>query len=112
MLRANGEVIERDPRTVALAAALIHVHDQVTWGVLPASVWRDSAIELGATLAGAVAGTPTSLERYRTALAAALADAGDDGPAVVIPHAMALGLADKWTRATAMLATVAAEPSG
>lgn len=108
VLRANGEVIERDPRTVALAAALIHVHDQVTWGVVPAAIWRDSAIELGAALASAVAGTPARMEAYRTALAAALADAAGDGPGEVIPRAMALGLADKWTRAGAMLAAVAA----
>jgi adenosylcobinamide amidohydrolase len=106
MLRANGEVIDRDPRTVALAAALIHVHDQVTWGVLPAPVWRDSAIELGASLAAAAAGTPAKLDAYRLALAAALADAAGDGPGEVIPHAMALGLADKWTRTTEMLATI------
>jgi adenosylcobinamide amidohydrolase len=106
MLRGNGEVIDRDPRTVALAAALIHVHDQVRWGVLPAPIWRDSAIELGASLAAAVAGTPAKLDAYRVALASLLAGCDDDGPAAVIPPAMALGLADKWTHATAMLATI------
>ncbi|ALK10289.1 adenosylcobinamide amidohydrolase [Blastochloris viridis] len=112
VLRDNRDVIDRDPRTVALAAALIHVHDQVGWGVLPPSCWRESAIDLGAALAAAVAGTPAGTERYRTALAAILAGGGDDGPATVVVRALALGLPDKWTRASGMMAAItpAADP--
>ncbi|BBF94097.1 adenosylcobinamide amidohydrolase [Blastochloris tepida] len=108
MLRDNRDVIDRDPRTVALAAALIHVHDQVRWGVLPAACWRESAADLGAALAVAVAGVPARREAYRAALAERLAGAAGDGPADVVVQALALGLPDKWTRTADMLAAVVA----
>jgi len=105
----NAAGIDREPLTVAGVAALAHVHDQVSWGMLPPLCWREAAVDQGALIAAAAAGQPARMAEFRAALAEAIAAAGRDDPAFVAVRAVALGYAEKWRGTEAMLAAVAAE---
>jgi len=96
LVQANGEVIERDPPTVAAVAALLHVHDQITWGVIPALAWRELALSQAAQVAVAAAGRAEDWPAYHQALAQQLAQGGADDPVTLVVQALALGFADKW----------------
>ncbi len=102
----NIQVIAHDPLTVAGVAALIHVHDQMTWGMLPPLVWREAAVNQGALIAAAAAGRPDRQVAYRDGLARAVAAAGRDDPACVAVHAVAIGYAEKWRSTESFLASV------
>ncbi|WP_051013783.1 adenosylcobinamide amidohydrolase [Pararhodospirillum photometricum] len=93
VFRANSEVLERDPPTVAAVLALIHAHDQGQWGVVASTAWPVIALALGASVACALSGRIERWPAYHSALAAgeALDLVG------VIGRAMALGFADKWS---------------
>jgi adenosylcobinamide amidohydrolase len=104
----NAPVIDVDPLTVAGVAALIHVHDQVSWGMLPPLVWREAAVNQGALIAAAAAGRPDRQIVYRDALARRVDEAGRDDPAFVAVRAVAIGFAEKWRSTEDFLASVLA----
>ncbi|WP_337996908.1 adenosylcobinamide amidohydrolase [Oleispirillum naphthae] len=107
----NRETIDREPLTVAGVAALAHVRDQVTWGMLPPLCWREAAVDHGALIASAAAGQPARMADFREALAQAVAETGRDDLPFIAVRAVALGYAEKWRATEAMLAAVAAEES-
>lgn len=94
LAQRNRHALERDPLVVAAAAGLIHAFDQMIWGVIPRSCWGEAAANHGAHVAAAVSGDFTRTAAYRRILA----EAGAVTPETVIPHAVALGFADKWGR--------------
>lgn len=104
----NRQSIDCDPLTVAGVAALVHLRDQVAWGMLPPLCWREAAVDHGALIASAAAGQPARMAAFREALAQAVATAERDDPPFVTVRAVALGYAEKWRATEAMLAAVAA----
>lgn len=96
LLARNFSVIERDPLVVAAVAALVHVCDKVTWGILP----RNCGVELwatyGAQVAAAVSGNYALLPRYRDKLADTRHSDEDEDFLHLVEHAVALGFQDKW----------------
>jgi len=96
LLRANFNAIERDPVTVAAVAAMAHLQDKMTWGVLPAACWSEVMSSFAAQAACAVSGKYDRMERCRQALAPTRMDAGPKGLIDLACRALALGFAEKW----------------
>jgi len=105
----NGPAIDHEPLTVAGVAALLHVRDQVTWGMVPPLCWREAAVDHGALIASAAAGLPARMAVFRETLARIVTDEGRDDPPFIAVRAVALGYAEKWRSTEAMLAAVTAE---
>jgi adenosylcobinamide amidohydrolase len=104
LARRNARALDHDPLTVAAVAALVHLHDQMVWGALPATCWPEIAVAQGALIAAAMAGRPADYDRYRARLAADGAEMSD--PVAVAVAAISLGFADKWIRTGETLAAV------
>ena len=96
LLVRNFTVLERDPLVVAAVAALVHVRDKITWGVLPQSCAPELWATYGAQIAAAVSGDYTLLPAYRNTLAEAHYGPQDGDFLRLVEHAMALGFQDKW----------------
>ncbi len=56
LLRLNFGVLERDPLLVAAVAALVHIRDKVSWGILPGGCVPELWTSYGAQIASAVSG--------------------------------------------------------
>ncbi|MGD9210855.1 MAG: adenosylcobinamide amidohydrolase, partial [Desulfobacteraceae bacterium] len=69
LLRKNFMGIERDPITVAAVAAIAHLKDKFTWGILPESCWSEVMGAYAAQIACAVSGDYGRLADYRKILA-------------------------------------------
>jgi len=71
LFRNNFMGVERDPLVVAAVAALVHVRDEVAWGILPEWCVPELWAAYGAQIAAAVSGNYNRLPLYRETLAAA-----------------------------------------
>lgn len=111
LARRNFHSLDRDPLTVAATAAIIHVFDQLVWGVLPATCWPEMSTQLGAQIGVAAAGRPDRCEAYRSALAAGIQPFDSAGLVGLVATALALGFADKWEKTASRLADVVASVS-
>lgn len=108
LARRNRHALDRDPLTVAATAALIHLHDQVSWGVLPETCWEELATRHGAQIAVAVAGRPDRYADYGVLLADDDSRRGRTSPVPTVVSALSLGFADKWESTLDRLAGVIA----
>ncbi len=97
LLAGNFTAIERDPLTVAAVAALVHLRDKLTWGLLPASCSPEIMGTYAAQIACAVSGKYHRMEYYRNQLAPAGRESGSDAFLELVWRAMALGFEEKWT---------------
>lgn len=96
ILQNNFIGIIRDPLTVAAVAALVHIRDKFTWGILPYSCWPE-IIGTGATqIASSVAGNYENLTIYRQKLSKTEKSHDNDSFLTIVFQAFALGFADKW----------------
>lgn len=100
LLAANFTGLERDPFVVAAVAALVHVRDKVTWGILPRSCVAELWATYGAQVAAAVSGDYAYLPVYRRMLAEAGYGIEDADIMRLVEHALALGFQDKWPEET------------
>ena len=105
LLAQNFTGIERDPLVVAAVAALVHVRDKVTWGILPRSCGAELWATYGAQVAAAVSGDYASLPHYRDILAKSYYGDGDEDFLRLVGHAVALGFQGKWPEEPASLLT-------
>jgi adenosylcobinamide amidohydrolase len=96
LLRQNFSEVERDPLVVAAVAALTHLHDNVSWGLLPAGCLPELCATYGAQLASAVSGNYLWLPHYRETLAPAGCSMSNDDLLRLVARAIALGFHDKW----------------
>jgi adenosylcobinamide amidohydrolase len=97
LLRNNFIVLERDPLVVAAAAALVHVFDNITWGILPPGCIPELLATYGAQIAAAVSGDYSRLAGYREVLAVEHYTAECKDFLQLMAHAMALGFSEKWS---------------
>ena len=96
LLRSNFYGIERDPLTVAAVAALAHVRDKITWGILPETCQSEVMGSFAAQVACAVAGKYDRMDSYRRDLAPSRSDSSNTAFVELACRAMALGFAEKW----------------
>lgn len=96
LFAANFTGLERDPFVVAAVAALVHLRDKATWGILPGSCEAELWVTYGAQIAAAVSGDHASLPAYRTRLAEKSRGPGDGEFLRLVEDAFALGFNDKW----------------
>lgn len=94
LARRNRHALDRDPLTVAATVALIHVYDQISWGVLPATCWPDIAARQAALITSAVSGTTDDY----AALTNKVGDPSPNGLISLVAAALALGFSNKWNR--------------
>ena len=100
LFERNFGVLEKDPLTVAAVAALVHVRDNVEWGILPRDCIPELWATYGAQVAAGVSGDYAMLPRYREMLAGAYYGDKEEGLLCVVEHAVALGFMDKWQEDT------------
>ena len=96
LLRKNFIGIERDPITVAAVAAMVHLKDKFTWGVLPAPCWSEVMGAYAAQVACAVSGDYEKLNDYRNFLAPTQSEETNGGFVDLVCRAMAMGFSNKW----------------
>jgi adenosylcobinamide amidohydrolase len=97
-LQNNFVVVERDPLVVAAIAALVHVYDEVSWGILPTGCVPELWATYGAQIAAAVSENYCRLPGYRDVLAIAEYPGANEGFMRLIAHSMALGFSEKWAK--------------
>ena len=93
--------VERGPLVVAAVAALVHVRDEVAWGILPAGCVPELWTAYGAQIAAAVSGNYNRLTAYREMLAAAERPMIYESFQRIAARAVALGFSEKWTEPSA-----------
>jgi adenosylcobinamide amidohydrolase len=96
LFRNNFLMIERDPLVVAAVAALVQVHDEITWQIIPSSCVFELWATHGAQIAAAVSGDYAQFPGYRAILAAAKHPQANKGLLPLVAHALALGFSEKW----------------
>lgn len=96
LFRDNYDCINRDPMTVAAAAALAHMRDKLAWGVLPAYCRPEVLASYAAQAAAAVSGRHDRLDEYRQALSLTYDQDGDQEVLELACRALALGFSQKW----------------
>jgi hypothetical protein len=84
---------------VAAIAALVHVHDEVTWGILPTGCVPELWAAFGAQVAAAVSGNYARISGYRDILSMTECLAEQNGFQQLIAGAIALGFTEKWSDA-------------
>ena len=98
LARRNHHALDRDPLTVAAVAALVHLHDQLSWGMLPHTCWAEIVCRHGAQIAAAAAGRPDLYEDHRLHLAHDPENHDPSNVVTVVASAIALGFLDKWDK--------------
>ncbi|HEB69464.1 MAG TPA: adenosylcobinamide amidohydrolase [Desulfobulbus sp.] len=92
----NYRGIFRDPLTVAAVAAMVHLRDKFSWGVLPDSCWKEVMAAAAAQVACSISLRYEQMARYRDILGRAAKAQGDELFLALCWQAMALGFIDKW----------------
>jgi adenosylcobinamide amidohydrolase len=92
LLRKNCKAVTYEPLVGAAAHALAAVLDRTRHGTLPASVERDAAVQLAATLAVNVAARPDRWSDFRARLHREI---GRDTKGLIL-SAIAMGWSEKW----------------
>lgn len=97
VLRENFDRIDRDPVTVAAGAALLHLCDKLSDGILPESCQPEILSTFGAHLSAAVSGKFHRVPAYREALSRIVPPHPDFGMLEYIYRCLARGFNEKWS---------------
>jgi adenosylcobinamide amidohydrolase len=92
----NFEGIDRDPLVVAAVAAILHLRDQFSWGILPLDCLADIMCAHGAQIAAAISGKYERISHYRNRLAGRQIDVQDSVFLEFIEKSIVLGYKEKW----------------
>ena len=96
LLRDNFHAVNRDPLVVAGVATLAHLKDKFSWGIFPATCWKEIMGAAAAQLACSISGNFDGMADYRLQLAEKLADSDNASFLTLCWNALALGFRDKW----------------
>jgi len=96
ILIQNFEGINRDPLIVAGVAAVVHLLDNVNYGILPQSCLADVLCSYGAQIAAAVSGNYRRIYDYRDRLAQEIIATHDGAVIDLIAKSIAMGFVEKW----------------
>jgi adenosylcobinamide amidohydrolase len=88
--------IIRDPVTVAAVAAIVHIRDKFSWGILPDTCWQEIMGSTAAQVACAICGRYDRMEAFREQLGKASGKANNKDFLDLCWRAIALGFANKW----------------
>ena len=96
ILKNNFEGVNRDPVVVAAVAAIFHLWDKFTWGILPESCLADVMCSYGAQIAAAISGNYQRIDHYRNCLAREDIGISNTVFFKFIVNSIALGFGEKW----------------
>lgn len=96
LLANNFDSMDHDPLVVAAVVALVHVRDQLKWGIIPQTCLPELICTFSAQIAAAVSGRYDQFDRYRCLLSEKELHLNGDGLIRIIYIALASGFADKW----------------
>jgi adenosylcobinamide amidohydrolase len=96
LLRQNFIGVERDPVTVAAIAAMVHLQDKFTWGILPDACWGDVMGAHAAQVACAVCGDYHRLVEFRRSLGTVRQEHTLQSFVALVCRALAMGFEQKW----------------
>ena len=97
LLFDNFDCLDRDPVTVAATAALVHLRDQLAWGVIAPEVRGEVFISFAAQLGAAVSGKAELVPWFLDQLDQVDPGQTDQGFLDLVYRAMGLGFGRKWT---------------
>lgn len=92
----NFVSIDRDPLTVAAVAALVHLRDELSSGILPEGCRPEILCSYGAQIAAAVASKPELLPRFRSELSSETCTPDTAWFLRLVFQSVALGFQHKW----------------
>jgi len=96
LFQNNFLSINHDPMAVAATQALVHLRDQIAWGVLPQSCIHEILLTYASQIAKLVSQKPMDTENFRNALGDSPVSI-ENGPFLNLIHkAFSLGFAQKW----------------
>lgn len=98
VLSQNFKGMERDPLTVAAVAAMVHLKDKFSWGILPPTCWSEIMGAYAAQVVCAVSGDYHRLPVYRDMLAPPRDACTNPDFVNLACRALALGFSEKWHR--------------
>jgi len=98
LFRKNFMAVQTDPLVVAAMAALVHLRDKMTWGVLPHSCSSEIMATYAAQLVCAISGDYPNMAAYRQQLAPQDLPLTDSQFVDLACEAMAIGFSKKWHR--------------
>ncbi|NOZ68765.1 MAG: adenosylcobinamide amidohydrolase [Deferribacteres bacterium] len=93
----NFNAVNSDPPTVAAVAAIVHLRDQLIWGILPETCMAEILGTCGAQIAAAVSGKYHRISHYRALLAEERWETGSEAFTRFIFKSFALGFREKWS---------------
>ncbi|WP_457573103.1 adenosylcobinamide amidohydrolase [Desulfolithobacter sp.] len=96
LLAANFRGLDRDPVTVAAVAAMVHLRDKLSWGILPPSCRQEIMGAAAAQVACSVGGRWQKMARYRKELGELAGRTDNASFLSLCCQALALGFGDKW----------------
>ena len=96
LLRDNFTAIERDPVTVAAVAALVHLQDKLSWGILPMTCRNEVMAASGGQIACAVCGDYSRMAEFQKMLMGNTVVSDEPAITELACCAMALGFEVKW----------------
>ena len=96
LLKNNFDCIDRDPVTVAAAAALVHLKDKFVWRILPEACLLEIFATYGAHLAAAVSGKYDRLVAYKDKLPYEKIELDNSTFLEFMYRCMAMGFEEKW----------------
>jgi len=96
LFRHNFQSANHDPVTVAAVQALIHLHDQITWGILPKSCIHEILLTYAAHIAKTLSQKPIQLEIFTAELNPLPITLEPRHFLTLIHKAFAIGFARKW----------------
>ena len=97
ILTNNFMGIIRDPITVAAVAAMVHIRDKFSWGILPGSCWQEIMGATAAQVACAVCGRYDQMAEYLDQLGKVSGNANNNDFLYLCWQAIALGFSNKWS---------------
>ncbi|NDJ77221.1 MAG: adenosylcobinamide amidohydrolase [Chloroflexi bacterium] len=97
LLAKNFTGVLKDPLTVAAVAALVHLRDQLVWGILPPGCLPEIMTLYGAQIAAAAAGKFARVPVYQDTLGGENMELDNPTFLTFIARALALGFSEKWT---------------
>lgn len=96
LLEINFFNIDKDPLTVAVVAAFLHLLDEFAWGILPENNLVEVMCNYGAQISAAVSGKHHRLPIYREKLSLDKFTYEKQELLRFVYHAFAMGFDEKW----------------
>lgn len=96
LLVDNFSCIDRDPVIVAAVAAMVHIKDKITWGILPIECRPEIMAVHAAQVAAAVSGKYNRLTYYQEILVLIKDKFNNEDFLNLTYRAIALGFSEKW----------------